>query len=68
MVRVSCADELNPVQYYLREPNAGDLLREAQLQLSYRVPESALGPRHVGGEAPRSSTGAERGFSTSLVI
>jgi hypothetical protein len=43
MVRVSCADEPNPIQDYLREPNTGELLRKAQLQLSYRAPGSALG-------------------------
>jgi hypothetical protein len=41
VVQVSCADEPNPIQYYLRELNAGELLRKAELQLSYR----ALGER-----------------------
>lgn len=66
MVRVSCAGELNPIQYYLRELSAGEL-RETQLQLSYRAPESTLGVTVLVAR-PRGSTGAERGFSTSLAI
>lgn len=44
MVRVSCADELNPIQYYLGELNAGELLREAQLQFFIGRQTAPLGP------------------------
>jgi len=44
MVQVSCANELNPVQYYLRELNAGELLREAQLQLFIGHQKAPLAP------------------------
>jgi hypothetical protein len=44
MVQVSCANELIPVQYYLRELNAGELLREAQLQLFIGHQKAPLAP------------------------
>jgi hypothetical protein len=68
MVQVSCANELNPVQYYLRELNAGELLREAQLQLFIGHQKAPLAPPLLVASPPGLVWGAERGFSTSLAI